>query len=706
MCGIAGILRVYPPGTTPPPHFESIPEAWLDLLDDSIRHRGPDGQGRFRDRVTRADGCIVDVALIHRRLSILDHAGGAQPMVSVSPSQREGAGGWALGSPPSPSLPGEVADSSKPVRGFSSVPSAHATLPALFQGPPTANPHYVPLPNDPALLAVTFNGCIYNHRELRKELEAKGHRFVTDHSDTEVLLHGWREWGRGLPKRLEGMFSYIIWDRSAPGPIACSDLCGEKPLFQLEDDEQKITAFGSCYAGLVRLLGAAKRPSQWTCDPVFMASVVALGHGAPVLRVGKSHIASVEPHADIATQIEDDSSSVSCGRWFDAPKRSRRSTLDVNSLDALLRSAVHSRLDADVPMGIFLSGGIDSALVAAYTREARSDVPAFTVRMPDNRLDESQAAAATASHLGVRHNVLDCDPSPAHDLVRLVEQLGLPFGDSSLLPTTWVSRAVRQVCTVALGGDGSDELFCGYERYVADRLLQRFGGVLKHLPTRLWHPRSLEGLMSKMFRLSYAARNHGYLDLVSVFPSHLMFQLTGRPTLPLEFMISQAADAPRLDFDTYLPDDILVKSDSASMSVALELRSPFLARSVVDAALSTPLSKLMPRGRRKGLLRAVARKYLPAEIVDRPKMGFAIPVGEWFRSDFGQMRTLLLDTLNSADPFPADLLGLELNRRFIQQMLDEHMTRRRDHSQRLYMLLVLGIWCRWLGKVRTGTPNT
>lgn len=199
MCGIAGILKVHPAGMQPPAPEVAIPEAWLDVLDDSIKHRGPDGQGRFRDRVTRADGSVVDVAFVHQRLSIIDHAGGRQPMVSER-------GPW-----PERARNGRV--------------------------------------------AVVFNGCIYNHRDLRRELQSAGHRFESDHSDTEVLIHGWREWGHGLFAKLDGMFAVAIWDAASGSIVLTRDRFGEKPLYETRHDA--LHAFSSCVPGLVRIRQSA-----------------------------------------------------------------------------------------------------------------------------------------------------------------------------------------------------------------------------------------------------------------------------------------------------------------------------------------------------------------------------------------------------------------------------------------------------------------
>ncbi|MEX2081301.1 MAG: asparagine synthase-related protein, partial [Dehalococcoidia bacterium] len=301
-------------------------------------------------------------------------------------------------------------------------------------------------------------------------------------------------------------------------------------------------------------------------------------------------------------------------------------------------------------------------------------------------------------------------PDPAHDLVRLIAQVGLPFGDSSLLPTYWVSAAAREHAAVALAGDGGDELFGGYERYRASFLAKRWGRALALLPLPDAPPGHPKSSIAKLARISSASRWQGYRDLHSIFPAPLLGALIGKQFQRID---DQWPDDPlRIDFGHpafgYLPADLLRKTDTAAMAVALEVRAPMLARGVIDACLGATHLSLMPRGQRKGLLRAVARKYFPPEIVDRPKQGFAIPIGEWFRSDYGGMRQLLLDHLNGPEPFGPDRLGINgtINMGFVRQMLREHDDagakslwpwKGRDHSQRLYMLLVLSIWGKWLG---------
>jgi asparagine synthase (glutamine-hydrolysing) len=331
--------------------------------------------------------------------------------------------------------------------------------------------------------------------------------------------------------------------------------------------------------------------------------------------------------------------------------------------------------------------------------------------MPDARFDESAFAQAAADALGTRHTTLDCATSPAQDLVHLIHQIGLPFGDSSLLPSYWLCRAAREHVTVALSGDGGDEFFLGYDRYVATRFLTPSIKVVGRLSNPLARTPDPKSRRARAARLLDAAQGQGYFDLLSIFPSSMLRPLVtpsdfDRAMSSLEGVrIRTPGVAAAHDAHFYLPYDLMRKSDSASMSVALEVRSPFLDPLLAGTALSSRVESLMPAGERKGLLRAVARKYLPPEIVDRPKQGFAIPIGEWFRTDYGGMKQLLMDHLNSAEPWGPPSLGIDLNMKFVRRMIDEHMGTGpsgrivRDHSQRLYMLLVLSIWAKWVGSL-------
>lgn len=715
------------------PPREAIPEHWLDVIDESIRHRGPDGQGRFRDRVVRADGSVVDVALVHRRLSIIDHTGGAQPMVSV------------LGTPP---LRGEPVRS--PARGvmppllFHGKPSAPVVyhelrgtgilrvnsssstgiLPVGSSGStgilPVHSPGHGRDARAPDLVAVVFNGCIYNHRDLRRELRAAGHEFATDHSDTEVLLHGWREWGESLFERLDGMFALAIWDRVTGTCIWARDRAGEKPFYSLHTRSAGawINALSSVPIDATRLaslIGINEDPfTQGTSVREWLRFGFGLHPPTPLARSlfpgsavlygplrSERWSRRVLRTADGDPGVTNFGSPTSIGR---DGRISRPTRLDAETVDSLIATAVHSRLEADVQLGCFLSGGVDSSLIALHARRAAGSLKTFAVRMPGIGFDESEFAAAAAKIAGSDHATLDCAPTPATDLVALVRQMGLPFGDSSLLAAAWVSRAAKQYVGVAISGDGGDELFAGYERYVWANTSRAWIPGARALGTLLERgadPRSRRG---KAARLLLAAAGDGYRDLLAVFRRDQIDRLilsappaAGDDDPLLGPTINSTAWAIEFDLQRYLPNDLLRKTDSASMSCALEVRCPMLHWEVVRAGMYASLDSLMPRGRRKGLLRQVARKYFPARIVDRPKQGFAIPVGEWFRSDYGGMKQLLMDHLESAEPWGPPRLGIELNMKFVRQMVDEHMNERRDHSQRLYMLLVLSIWAKWMG---------
>lgn len=647
----------------------AIPEAWIDLLDESIRHRGPDGAGRFRHRATRPDGTVVDVALVHRRLSIIDHAGGAQPMVLGRSALRADSGDGS---------------------------ARRADLPGSLR----------PCPRCAALgkttIAVVFNGCIYNHRDLRRELRAAGHEFTTDHSDTEVLLHGWAEWGAALPRRLEAMFAVGVWDGAAGGLHLVRDRFGEKPLYTL-DSPGGVTAFASTAGALLRLplRPGDDRPADW---PALTVEWLTFGHGGPMRLL---HVDPVAPGRIVHRAGDGNETNPWVRR---VPFGEPGPALNAGAAEAALRTAIRRRLEADVPLGCFLSGGIDSSLVALFARQEAGTLRTLCVRMPDARYDESGAAASAAGVVGSDHATVEAAPRPADDLPPLIETLGLPFGDSSLLPTYWVSGAAREHLAVALTGDGGDEMFSGYERYGACRPLRRFRWALRLFPSAVLPRREPRSRAAKLARLAAAARHRGYTDLLAVFPTEQMRRVHGDAGPCLAASFPTPDQARFVDQAFYLPYDLMTKADTASMAVALETRAPFLDSDLADAANSTPHAVMTPGGRRKGLLRDVARKYFPAEIVDRPKQGFAIPIGEWFRSDFGGMRQLLLDHLTGPEPFGPDRLGVGpmINTAFVKRMLREHDDagtqslwpwKGRDHARRLYMLLVLSIWAKWLARI-------
>lgn len=626
MCGIGGVVVVSGSGAANAPATPNIPDFWLDAIDARIAHRGPDGAGRFRDSVRREDGSIVEVALVHRRLSIIDPAGGAQPM--LSPSE----------------------------------------------------------PHAPDLHAIVFNGCIYNHRDLRREL---GSDFRTDHSDTEVLLRGFRSWGARAFERAEGMFALAIWSRAAAQLTLARDRAGEKPLYaaNLNSNGCEVFAFASTTRALIALARAINPGWMPAIDAARMTEWIGWGFSRHPPVKG---FASVLP-STVVTGPHAAGEPWRSQRFAQLPRRDPARILTAPEVERILEASVAARLEADVPLGCFLSGGIDSPLVAAYARRHAPSLRTFTVRMPDRRYDESEAARQIARRLGTRHATLDCRPAPAEDLPHLIHELGMPLGDSSLLPTHWVSRAAREHVSVALGGDGGDELFMGYERYRAAGWLRNWRQLLALIPSVIADGEH-RSKRSKLARLGAAARGLGYADLLAVFPSEQLLRLLGPGAPAPEFAADPVTDPMRFDFEHYLPGDLLRKVDAASMSVALEVRSPMLDSRLIEAGLSAATASLCPEGRTKGLLRRIALRHLPRELVDRPKRGFSIPVGEWFRSDFGGMKRLLLRRMNDPKPFGRVELGVTIQPAAVQRLLAEHASGRRDHGQRLFSLLSLSIW--------------
>lgn len=631
MCGLGGILRT---------DGRPIDEAWLHAIDQRIAHRGPDGQGRFTDRLTEVKDGVkfqADVAFVHRRLSIIDHADGSQPM--VSPHGRTDSEG---------------------------------------------------------LVAVVFNGCIYNHRALRRELIDCGHKFVTDHSDTEVLIHGWREWGADITDRLEGMYAFAIWDHAQGMLTLARDRFGKKPIYYRVESASDGKGLAVVFASDARSAAVGLSPTV-SDEHALLESVnsyLQLGYGwmGRTIAAYSARIVGLQPNSIVQFQARTNEQS-----FESRPQPQKNVPLQGAKLRGLIEQAVVRRLEADVPLGCFLSGGVDSSLIAFFAKKHKPDLKTFCVRMPDPRFDESKYAADVARHIGTNHTTLDVSVEPADDLCKLIEQLGQPFGDSSLLPTYWVSKAAKRHVRVVLTGDGGDELFVGYERYLAARALSIQRSMLARIPRLLLRRTNTKSKLHKVGRLGEMARDFsatGMLAMEAIFTQEQITQLIGQAVpQPLRWNPNPDALAAlrQADLAGYLPFDLLTKVDTASMAVALEARCPFLDRDIAKEVLSAPVDQLIPNGKRKGLLRKIARAHLPREAVDRPKAGFAIPISEWFRSNQGGLRTLLTDQLGSAEPFgPLPIVAT-----IARKMMDEHLARTYDHGQRLFSLLTLSLWAKY-----------
>jgi asparagine synthase (glutamine-hydrolysing) len=510
-----------------------------------------------------------------------------------------------------------------------------------------------PMWNEDASVCVLFNGEIYNNAELRAELIAAGHRMRTDHSDTEVLVHGYEEWGEELPARLNGMFAFVIWDRPRRRLFAARDRFGEKPFYY--SATPGLFAFASELSALTRHPGADRTIDQAALQKFFAYGYIpapaALYRNTRKLPGGTCLTFDldgfrVREHRYWRFAIEADEA---------APEE--RIPALAEELRALLDQAVTRRLVSDVPLGIFLSGGIDSSTVLALAARHRdpAGLDTFTIGFNEPSFDETPYARAVAAAVGTRHHERILDFDTARGLAaQVLARLDEPSGDASILPTYLLSAFARETVTVALSGDGGDELFAGYDPFAAlapaawyDRLVPHPVHLLLRRMTAML-PRGTTN-MSLDFKLRRALMGLSYPPRVRlpVWMSPLeparMGALFDRP-MSTDELYSEAIEAwdnstaqnpidRTLEFFTnfYLQDDILAKTDRAAMMVSLEARAVFLDNDVVDFCARLPHGYKYRNGVRKFLLRRAAQGLVPAEVLTRPKKGFGIPLARWLR---------------------------------------------------------------------------
>jgi len=601
-----------------------------------MMHRGPDGYG-----ISEHSHCT----LAHTRLAIIDKLGGSQPMHTPGTAQT----------------------------------------------------------GDHGPLHLVFNGEIYNHRTLREKLTRLGHQFSSDHSDTEVLLLGYRAYGNELPKHLRGMFAFAIWDESKRELFMARDRTGKKPLYYA----RRASEF--TFASLPATIAAA-HDEPLTPDPEALLTFLQFGYpfGQSMLKgideVKPGHWMTVLPDGTTKTEP-----------YWQPPPISRTSTAigAVDSVEQVLNEAVAMRLEADVPLGCFLSGGIDSSVIAALAQrslkaQGAKPLRTFSISHSDAVYDESEQARAIAQYIGSDHTELQANPSDMFaDLEHLMQTIGEPTADSGILPSYWLCKTARPHIKAALTGDGGDELFGGYDRYRALALLAKHWWWMQAIPRNLVRGTEARSRRAKLRRLLDAAalgadpaRQYG--GMIQLFNQAQIGTLA--PELVMGHAPEMIYDWPdesdpvqaamRWDLAHYLPCELLRKADRSSMSVALELRCPMLDTQVVDLAGHLPTSVLMPDGRPKGLLRKLAARHVPASIVNLPKRGFSVPIGQWFRHTHnGTLSDFLRDPI---------LEELGINPAEVSRYLKEHTSARADHAHRLFALLQLSIWGRWLRQKHTG----
>jgi asparagine synthase (glutamine-hydrolysing) len=606
----------------------------INAMTDSLVHRGPDDRGT---EILREHGAALGM----RRLSILDLENGRQPM-------------W---------------DESR----------RHC---------------------------VVFNGEIYNFAELRKQLIARGHTFTTDHSDTEVLVHGFDEWGTGLFPRLNGMYALAVWSTETRRLIIARDRTGKKPLYiaripggyALASELKALL----CHPDVSREIDLAALEQYLAFDYVLAPRTILRG----VTKLPAAHFAVLTTSGFEASRY-----------WsprFEASAKTETALLD--ELDGLLEESVRRRMVADVPIGLFLSGGLDSTTVGYYMRRTGADVKSFSIGFDDPRFDESQYARRSAAALGTDHHLEVFSQEGVRELIpRIADILDEPMGDQSILPTYLLSTFTRNSVKVAVGGDGSDELLMGYKAYrplkvawaldaAPHSVRSGLAGLARHLPTHIGS-HALRGvqfarrldrdpayrLLSHLGSFNGGARWVLAPQVRAELPSSV-FDEPSRVLLDGSNGLGSAERTVLAYLRGYLQEDILVKVDRASMAASLEVRAPFLDPHVVDFLLKVPPElKLRGLGPGKDLLRRLMRGRIPDEIIDRPKLGFGVPLNAWLRDSLAPLVREQLGERRLAESGYFDPNS-------VRMLVDEHMAGRRDHGHKLWLLLQFELWrSKWLG---------
>ncbi|HEX8284206.1 MAG TPA: asparagine synthase (glutamine-hydrolyzing) [Pyrinomonadaceae bacterium] len=621
MCGIAGFVsRSEFAGER-----AAAAGVLLERMCRVIAHRGPDEQGAT---VTGA------AALGMRRLSIIDLAGGQQPMSGCDPS-----------------------------------------------------------------VSIVFNGEIYNYRELRRDLEARGHRFHTN-SDTEAIVHAYEEHGAECVKHLRGMFGFAVWDEPRRRLFVARDRAGKKPLYYTLTPEGTLV-FGSEMKSLLLHPEVRREVSAEALD-----AYLSFGYVPDPLSIFKD-VHKLPPGCHLTFE----GGRVEVEEYWDfpfAPEEGRTEDDWLEELRALLDESVRVRLVADVPLGAFLSGGVDSsAVVGLMARASERPVKTFSIGFREDSYDELKFARVAAEKFKTEHHEFTVTPDVCALVDELVWHFDEPFADSSALPTYMVSKLARDYVKVVLSGDGGDELFAGYTRYAVERRRSGFARL----------PRVVrEGLMQPLGRrLPHGARGRNFIHNVALEPIDRyieevsVFTRLNKASLYTEDFrrrLGSSDPAARfretaaragtgepldallyLDAKTYLPGDILTKVDRMTMAVGLEARAPLLDHKLIEFVGRVPARFKMRGLETKHLFKRAVEGLVPDEILRRPKQGFGVPIQHWINSELrGRTRETLLDTRTSARGYT--------DTSYVRLLLDEHERGRRDHAAELWALFVLELWHR------------
>jgi asparagine synthase (glutamine-hydrolysing) len=554
-----------------------------------------------------------------------------------------------------------------------------------------------PISNETRTVWVVFNGEIYNYRELRSELEAAGHHFSTS-SDTETIVHAYEQWGEGVFARLRGMFGLALWDGSSRTLLLARDRAGQKPVHYAErggrlyfaSEIKSLLAAGAVDAQInLRALDHYLAFLYTPRDESILAGVRKLPPGH-FLRWRDGRL-------DVARYWQVSAHETFAGSEADA----------VVELDRVLQDAVRAHMVSDVPLGAFLSGGVDSSgVVGMMARASSRPVKTFSIGFDEPEYDELEHARVVARHFGTDHHEFVVRPDGLSILGDLVSHFDEPFADSSAIPTWYVSEIARRHVTVVLSGDGGDELFGGYDRYLTHPRVAAFDRLpvpgLRSVAALVW-PHLPHGARGKNF-LRHVSRDAAgrYLDSIAhfqaderraLFAADVQSALSSDAEAALARHFDRFAALPhesrmmRFDFETYLPEDVLTKVDRMSMAHSIESRVPLLDNSVIDFAATLPARFKIHDGRRKHVLKETLRPLLPPGILDRRKQGFGVPLGVWFRGGLTDLFSEILESPRARQRGYFDAA-------FVSRLLREHLGGQRDHTLRLWQLLVFEVWHR------------
>ncbi|MEQ1606060.1 MAG: asparagine synthase (glutamine-hydrolyzing) [Pyrinomonadaceae bacterium] len=621
MCGITGFVNA---------NREAADRSVLEAMNHAILHRGPDEDGFYIKE---------NVGLAMRRLAIIDLASGQQPMY-----------------------------------------------------------------NEDRTKAIVFNGEIYNYQELREKLDQLGHKFYTK-SDTEVIVHLYDEYGVDGLQYLRGMFAIAIWDERDRSLFLARDRVGKKPILYSHQPNGDLI-FGSEFSAVLKHPAVSREVDLEAIDNYMSYLCV------PAPMTAFKQIRKLEPghwllwkDGEIKTQ-----------RYWQ-PDFSKKIKITeeeaIVETTRILRESTKLRMISEVPLGAFLSGGVDSsAVVALMAQESEQPVKTFSIGFEEQDFSELKYAKRVAEHVGAEYNEFIVRPNALDVITTLVDHYGEPYADSSAIPTYYVAKETRKHVTVALNGDGGDESFAGYERYAAMRIAEAYARVPSALrkvfveaPVSLLPTSELKRSRfrdaKRFLRAANLPRTERYFRWVTTFnrdtkkelyTSDFAASVSGQDPLDLlDKWFAKANGTGTLDATlltdqmTYLPNDLLVKVDIATMANSLEARSPFLDHKLLEFAATLPESMKMSGVGTKSLLKKVAARLVPREVIYRRKMGFGVPIGKWFRTE---MKDFVRGVLLSEKSLKRGIVKPDILERYV----NEHVAGERDHSFQLWTFLMLELW--------------